>query len=442
MAHSRFSAVCVGVLTLALLGSMLLPQASALHDASAQTKMYGENGVEAREGKDQGALLEVGVRSLAGRRLLVREGAGGGQDLVLKRATLGARGSESVRSAAGVGGTELRHYLVRVAHPVRPGLAQELQVLAVGRVHYLPYDTFLVVLDSLEILLLVTEVAGVTEVWEYPSSLKIDGTLLPSSSDFRVPKQDGKDPGSSGEKDTASSEERRLGSNREQGAGKVVKNLGLVIVLVAAQDLGAIAAVATAWVARILDEVGVEVRVDIPSRRVVYVDVGSAEQGVVAAWLARQGLVRWVEPEAEVELCNAWASKGMQSADALSTPIFAKGINGTGEIVGVADTGVDFDSCYFRDDTRSLKWCVGKGVVPDCVDLSQRKIVSYRALDSGFNPLAPDGVAGSLFGHGANPPGHQGSRAFDFVMGTPLRFVFEEWEYSYRLSVPTGSTSH
>ena len=42
--------------------------------------------------------------------------------------------------------------------------------------------------------------------------------------------------------------------------------------------------------------------------------------------------------------------------------------------MGVADTGIDFDSCYFRDDSRA--------VPINTVDSSHRKIVRYTTFSS------------------------------------------------------------
>ena len=46
---------------------------------------------------------------------------------------------------------------------------------------------------------------------------------------------------------------------------------------------------------------------------------------------------------------------------------------------GASDTGVDTDSCFFRDPSVSLPNCSGYGAVdaPGCVDHAHRKIVTY-----------------------------------------------------------------
>lgn len=57
-------------------------------------------------------------------------------------------------------------------------------------------------------------------------------------------------------------------------------------------------------------------------------------------------------------------------------------VAGAGEVVGCTDTGVDFDSCYFRDDDVP--------VPINRLDTRHRKIVFYQTVQP------PDGFGGEL----------------------------------------------
>ncbi|KAG2430932.1 hypothetical protein HXX76_009902 [Chlamydomonas incerta] len=93
------------------------------------------------------------------------------------------------------------------------------------------------------------------------------------------------------------------------------------------------------------------------------------EQHLPAAlsWLAAQPVVRWVSPRMARTHRNARASiltqsgslaaaeyndpvgDGSSGAEAARRPYWAAGLDGTGEILGSGDTGVDLDNCYLSD---------------------------------------------------------------------------------------------
>ncbi|MBN2056117.1 S8 family serine peptidase, partial [bacterium] len=121
--------------------------------------------------------------------------------------------------------------------------------------------------------------------------------------------------------------------------------------------------------------------------------------------LCRLAEVRWVDYAPNWELCNDYTYWLMQSGpDAgFATPIFDQGIHGEGQIVGLADTGVDIDMCYFWDSTQ--------GLPDETVNLLQRKVIAYHSL---IDPNDYDGdpgthgthVCGILTGDDfLNPPG-------------------------------------
>ena len=82
----------------------------------------------------------------------------------------------------------------------------------------------------------------------------------------------------------------------------------------------------------------------------------------------------WVEAArpGDFRLLNAWSSGVTQSGKAFDNPFWAAGLNGTGQIVGCADTGIDLDSCLFWDDEGSRGFAPFENVVP-----AARKILRY-----------------------------------------------------------------
>jgi hypothetical protein len=56
------------------------------------------------------------------------------------------------------------------------------------------------------------------------------------------------------------------------------------------------------------------------------------------------------------------------------------------QIIGISDTGVDYNSCFFRDEVIGLPICVGEGVVstPGCLNQRHRKIVTYVSANREF----------------------------------------------------------
>jgi hypothetical protein len=106
---------------------------------------------------------------------------------------------------------------------------------------------------------------------------------------------------------------------------------------------------------------------------------GAALADTTAA-LAAQPEVFWVDVEGRRELLNdttVWvAQSGLDAGQ--TTPIFDHGIHGEGQVVGYIDTGIDADSCYFRDATLGLppmNVCGGTAV-----DTAQRKVIGVDFL--------------------------------------------------------------
>jgi len=97
--------------------------------------------------------------------------------------------------------------------------------------------------------------------------------------------------------------------------------------------------------------------------------------------LAQIPEVFWIDLEPRRELLNdttIWVGQSGLSAGQ-TTPVFTHGIFGEGQTVGIIDTGIDADMCYFRDTTRGLpptNLCNGGTVV----DNAQRKVIAVDFL--------------------------------------------------------------
>lgn len=92
-------------------------------------------------------------------------------------------------------------------------------------------------------------------------------------------------------------------------------------------------------------------------------------------------------------------ARGFVQSGGSSEPFSDAGLNGTGQVIGVADTGVDEMSCFFRDTDRGK---VTRSTLSNVhTDHSHRKIVQYVAY-SGSSGDYSDGhgshVSGSLAG--------------------------------------------
>lgn len=142
-------------------------------------------------------------------------------------------------------------------------------------------------------------------------------------------------------------------------------------------------------------------------------------------WLSAQPPVHWISALAPIRLHNYQAA-AIQSGTAAGPdvrvsdpkvfPMWAAGLTGKGQIVGMGDSGLAYDSCYFSDPAVDIdsNWKPLEDY-PDVmafIDLSHRKIVQYiAAADSrdaighgthcagsiAGQPLASDGADAALY---------------------------------------------
>ena len=131
-----------------------------------------------------------------------------------------------------------------------------------------------------------------------------------------------------------------------------------------------------------------------------------AEIAAASEQLAQIPEVFWIEVERKRVLYNdttVWVGQSGLSGGQ-TTPIFDKGIHGEGQVVGVLDTGIDPDMCYFRDTARGLpprNECNGGTVI----DALQRKTL---AVDFLWSSECSGGIASNEWdtqGHGTHVAG-------------------------------------
>jgi len=122
--------------------------------------------------------------------------------------------------------------------------------------------------------------------------------------------------------------------------------------------------------------------------------------------------VGYIEAMFAFETNNNKASPGIQSSGGTTTPIWDRGITGAGTIVGIADTGIDTDSCFFADPATAVPYCETQsstGVIRDpseCViSTTHRKMATYRYFTgssiSSYNSDQKD----TSSGHGTHTSG-------------------------------------
>jgi len=99
--------------------------------------------------------------------------------------------------------------------------------------------------------------------------------------------------------------------------------------------------------------------------------------------IARLSDVWWIEEKPEFRFMNNDTKWVVQSNVSGSTPIWDKGIHGEDQIAGVMDTGIDYNSCWFRET----------GAAPP--GPTHRKVINY----SLYGGAAYDGCAD---GHGTH----------------------------------------
>ncbi|HUT02815.1 MAG TPA: S8 family serine peptidase [bacterium] len=120
-----------------------------------------------------------------------------------------------------------------------------------------------------------------------------------------------------------------------------------------------------------------------------------------ATEVARRPSVIWIERYWQPVLLNENSCWICQSFSEGSTPVWNKGIHGEGQIVGISDTGLDADMCFFYD--------ASEGLPSSSINNGQRKTIVYYDL-AGNGDWDDYGhgthCAGTIAGDDSATPGH------------------------------------
>lgn len=111
-----------------------------------------------------------------------------------------------------------------------------------------------------------------------------------------------------------------------------------------------------------------DVSLDASSPRLVF-SVSATDLGQLLPTIASERDVEWIGLCSTPKLLNDKARWVIQSNSQDFCPVWDHGIRGENQILGVGDTGVDVDSCFFYDESR--------GLPGSTVDNWQRKIIAY-----------------------------------------------------------------
>ena len=138
-----------------------------------------------------------------------------------------------------------------------------------------------------------------------------------------------------------------------------------------------------------------------------------ADRGAVARFLARDPVFA-AFPAVSPRLANDRSVGTIQSGRALGpTPIFDHGLYGEGETIGILDTGLDVDSCFFADpgETFPVNSYLPRAGYGTAATGSHRKIAAYDFLRpcSAFAPPCDrwdDPMAYDNQGHGTHVAGN------------------------------------
>lgn len=122
---------------------------------------------------------------------------------------------------------------------------------------------------------------------------------------------------------------------------------------------------------------------------IVLQDLTDADAAVALSVVSAQPEAFTLEPMPQYSLLNKDARWITQSGEENGLPLWDAGLRGEGEVVGVADSGLDEGSCFFWSGRA-----VARNAAPDP---QQPKVVSYTAF--------ADGVAGERRDHGTHVVG-------------------------------------
>lgn len=130
---------------------------------------------------------------------------------------------------------------------------------------------------------------------------------------------------------------------------------------------------------------------------------GDADQGASCmlaflAYIILDSSVLYVEPFPQLTTMNNVASGIIQSGNPNKYPIWNRGIKGEGQVVQVADTGLDMSSCFFNDPSGNVPTTTFSTAY---YDSSKRKVIQYVVWSDSSDQAGGHGthVSGTVAGN-------------------------------------------
>jgi len=293
---------------------------------------------------------------------------------------------------------DVGQYLVRTIFPPPVGLSDYLTELASGGfIQYIPHDTFAVAMDGFAVEKAQNH-DGVVDVYQLPTHIKIDPQLL-EYMDAAIVRRNTDTDAPDGVVDPP----------RKHGRKHNTHVVYAMLAYGGPEWLHDAHSMTIEWQNTLSDmNISGNTWLASPEKAAVEV-VGVLALKQMVAMLAQHPRVHWIEARSEITMRNKEAGLALQSSDANSHRIWQKGILGAGQIVGLANTGIDYDNCFFHDAAMPVPpRCLGPGFVQNtaCINHSHRKIVTYRRFETSYFQDYPNGhgthVAGSIAGSTTN----------------------------------------
>eukprot|EP01080_Neovahlkampfia_damariscottae_P011694 gene11694-4928_t len=143
---------------------------------------------------------------------------------------------------------------------------------------------------------------------------------------------------------------------------------------------------------KVLTENKIHRVIAVSDKKIATLTYGAENAHKVSNFLAKKGLVHWVEIKPPTKTHNKYASMVVQSFDKPeSKPMWNRGINGAGQIVGIGDTGLDTYHCFFYDDKNDVPYQRLKD--------DQSVVSKHRKINAFWNYMDK---TDSLNGHGTH----------------------------------------